>query len=103
MGEDVDYIDKTAVAANHPEMNKRELNKQVNALNKQYAIQELKARYTYDFKSDFHDVIDVLYEDEQSNADLIGRLQSEQWSGELMHAVDIRAQAWNLPDKEPDF
>ncbi len=94
--EDV-YFTKT------PSKATKEQKAQAKELNRRSALEEIMARYTYDFKSDFHDVIDVLYEDEVKNADLISRLQSEQWSGELMHAVDIRASAWDLPDKEPRF
>lgn len=58
---------------------------------KEAVTRELIERATREWDTDFSDVIDILYEDEESNSDLIERLRGGQWDPELMEESNLRA------------
>lgn len=62
-----------------------------NADLKEAVTRELIARATREWDDDFSDVIDLLYEDEEANSDLIERLRGGQWDPELMEESNVRA------------
>lgn len=53
-------------------------------------ITEMVNRATATYTTSFEDVINMLYEDAAENEDLISRLKTEQWDGELMEAANVR-------------
>lgn len=61
-----------------------------NAYVKTMAINEMIVRANTTYDTSFEDVINMLYEDEEANNDIISRLATEKWDGELMEAANVR-------------
>lgn len=70
--------------------NKRTKREYNNAFN-QAIINEMIERARRDWEDDFSDVIDLLYEDEETNADIIAKLDGGQWTAEIMEEANVRA------------
>lgn len=62
-----------------------------NADLKEAVTREIIERATREWEDDFSDVIDLLYEDEEANSDLIERLRGGQWDPGLMEESNVRA------------
>ena len=65
---------------------KREYNSAFN----QAIINEMIERARRDWEDDFSDVLDILYEDEETNADVIAKLKGGQWTAEIMEEANAR-------------
>lgn len=61
-----------------------------NAYKRTLAITEMVNRAITTYETSFEDVINMLYEDEAANNDIISRLATERWDGELMEAANVR-------------
>lgn len=62
-----------------------------NADLKEAVTREIIERATREWEDDFSDVIDLLYEDEAANNDIIAKLDGGQWTPEIMEEANVRA------------
>lgn len=58
---------------------------------KEAVTREIIERATREWEDDFSDIIDLLYEDQEANNDIIAKLDGGQWTPEIMEEANVRA------------
>ena len=86
------FSDATLKAYEDSDMKKREYNK----ASRQQALTEMQYRASMDYSdTDFDEVLDMMYEDEEQFSDILGKLRKGQWTGDIMEEANVAVIGFN--------